>query len=181
MAKKRPSCKIAGFKYPASDNIKNRTSTIARSMACTLDSRIPCTSEQEAKWLTILELDLENLTCAYCGEKATHLDHLYPLISGIYPTGWSSEPGNLVPCCGKCNQSKGNQDWKEYMNSDKCKHADISKDLRIKRIESLLASELKPKRRNWSDNPEFKEKWEKAYKICCDALCTAQEILEEYK
>lgn len=181
MAKKRTSCKIAGLKYPASDKIKNRTSTIARSMACTLDSRIPCSDEQERRWLEILNQKQDNLTCVYCGNKATHLDHLYPLISDIYPTGWSSEPGNLVPCCGKCNQSKGNQDWEEYMNSDNCKHADDSKDERINRIKELLESELKPKQNNWSNNPNFKKEWENAYKSCCEALCQAQTILERYK
>jgi hypothetical protein len=31
------------------------------------------------------------------------------------PTGYISEIANLVPACGKCNQSKGNKDWRTWM------------------------------------------------------------------
>lgn len=33
------------------------------------------------------------------------------------PTGFISEIANLVPACGKCNQSKGNKPWREWMQS----------------------------------------------------------------
>jgi hypothetical protein len=35
------------------------------------------------------------------------------------PTGFISEIGNLVPACGKCNQSKGNKDWEFWMRGEK--------------------------------------------------------------
>src|SRR5207247_1402579 len=31
------------------------------------------------------------------------------------PTGYPSSIRNLVPSCGKCNQSKGKTDWKTWM------------------------------------------------------------------
>jgi hypothetical protein len=31
------------------------------------------------------------------------------------PTGYISEIHNLVPACGKCNQSKGNKHWRTWM------------------------------------------------------------------
>ncbi len=34
------------------------------------------------------------------------------------PTGYISEIHNLVPACGKCNQSKGNKEWRKWINSD---------------------------------------------------------------
>ena len=33
-------------------------------------------------------------------------------------SGYISEIHNLVPACGKCNQSKGNKYWKTWMLSD---------------------------------------------------------------
>jgi hypothetical protein len=33
------------------------------------------------------------------------------------PTGYISEIANLVPSCGKCNQSKGNKSWRDWMLS----------------------------------------------------------------
>jgi hypothetical protein len=34
------------------------------------------------------------------------------------PTGYISEIQNLIPSCGKCNQSKGNKDWWIWIISD---------------------------------------------------------------
>lgn len=34
------------------------------------------------------------------------------------PTGYISEIHNLVPSCSKCNQSKGNREWREWIVSD---------------------------------------------------------------
>ena len=137
--KKQPSsnkgrCKINGFKYPAADTISGRTSTICRSMACTLVTREPCTPELEKTWLSFF-----NDKCAYCGDKATHLDHLFPLIDDKQPTGYGTGPSNLVPCCGKCNQSKGNMQWQDFMGSTKCKHVDGGRNARIGTIERFQA------------------------------------------
>ena len=117
MAKTR--CKLGKLNYPSADNIKNRTSTIARSMASTIANRIPCDDATEKAWLNALGLDPQNPKCAYCGAKATHLDHLHPLIDGKYPTGWGTEAGNLVPCCSDCNSKKGKMSWKKFMDEKK--------------------------------------------------------------
>jgi 5-methylcytosine-specific restriction endonuclease McrA len=177
---KRSACRISGLKYPSSDNVKNRTSTIARAMACTLTHRIPCSPEDEKKWVDILCPEGKELKCAYCGAKATHLDHLHPLIKGVLPTGYGTEPGNLVPCCKDCNQNKGNMDWKDFMDSKFCKHVDNNKESRIKAIRNLLDS-FKPIKINWDANKEFLDDWKEAYHNCVEALQNAQKVLEEYK
>lgn len=115
---KRAKCMIKGFKYPAADTISGRSSTICRSMACTLTERVACSPEVEQSWAGFFK----EKKCAYCGDAATHLDHLYPLIENRRPTGYGTEPANLVPCCGKCNQVKGNLGWEEFMRGDKCHH-----------------------------------------------------------
>lgn len=40
-----------------------------------------------------------------------------PLVDKQRPTGYISEIHNLVPACGKCNQSKGNKHWLTWMRS----------------------------------------------------------------
>jgi hypothetical protein len=40
--------------------------------------------------------------CVYCGQEATTVDHVRPLVKG----GWEHE-SNLVPACAPCNFSKG--------------------------------------------------------------------------
>lgn len=175
---KRKACKISGLKYPASDNVKSRTSTIARAMASTLAPRIPCSSEMEEEWLRIFGSDDGDLKCAYCGAKATHLDHLHPLIVDTRPTGFGTEPGNLVPCCNSCNQKKRNMEWKEYMNNY-CNYE--GKEERKKKIEELEESPLKA-----IPNERFKEEgfckdWDRIYYECVKALNNAQTVLEKYK
>jgi hypothetical protein len=60
-----------------------------------------------------------NAQCAYCGDKMTEWDHLRPLVIKHRPTGFISEIANLVPSCGKCNQSKGNKPWRNWIRSSK--------------------------------------------------------------
>lgn len=62
--------------------------------------------------------DKDHIVCAYCGNPYTEWDHFYPLIKDKKPTGYISEIHNLVPACGKCNQSKGNKHWKTWMLSN---------------------------------------------------------------
>ncbi|MBK7930055.1 MAG: HNH endonuclease [Bryobacterales bacterium] len=75
-------------------------------MNAILPRRIPTESEI-ARCLQILGLDADDLRCAYCGDPFTEWDHFRPIVSGRRPTGYFSEIANLVPACGKCNQSKG--------------------------------------------------------------------------
>lgn len=70
--------------------------------------------EQLREALRILGMS-ESVECAYCGDAATEWDHLRPLVVGQVPTGYISEIHNLVPSCPKCNQSKTNKPWREWM------------------------------------------------------------------
>jgi len=48
-----------------------------------------------AKWLK------QRLGCIYCGNLATTIDHVLPLVRG-----GTNHEGNLAPCCKRCNSSK---------------------------------------------------------------------------
>src|SRR6202035_186356 len=73
------------------------------------------TPEDELKALALLEMSPEEICCAYCGDPHTEWDHLKPIIRKKKPTGYITEIANLVPACGKCNQSKGGYEWKLWM------------------------------------------------------------------
>ena len=55
--------------------------------------------------------------CAYFGGPRTEWDHFRPLVTSQRPTGYITEIANLVPACGKCNQSKGSKPWREWITS----------------------------------------------------------------
>ena len=105
------------FKMPSGLTITGRTSSIHNVFVATIIPVIQPTAAEVIKVLEILGLDPDDLRCAYCGDKATEWDHLRPLVKDGRPTGYPSSIKNLVPACGKCNQSKGISDWKLWMSS----------------------------------------------------------------
>ena len=106
------------FKMPKATKIMNRTSSITNSF---VNGIIPCITPTEGeikRVLEILGMEKGDVKCSYCGDKCTEWDHFRPLVRNKRPTGYISEINNLVPACGKCNQSKGNKYWKDWILSD---------------------------------------------------------------
>jgi 5-methylcytosine-specific restriction endonuclease McrA len=108
---------MKNFKTPIQMKITGRTSTMTHAFITSIISQIEPTDDQIRESLGILQMSPDNITCAYCGDFATEWGHLRPLVKDKKPTGFISEIHNLVPSCGKCNQSKGNKYWKDWINS----------------------------------------------------------------
>jgi hypothetical protein len=98
--------------------ITTRTSSITNAFVNTITPSIYPSDNEIIEALSILGMTLETVKCAYCGDSSTEWDHLRPIVRDKQPTGYISEIGNLVPACGKCNQSKGNKDWRDWILSD---------------------------------------------------------------
>lgn len=131
---------LAAFQMPAVASMVSRKSSITNAFVNTLIPQITPSLEEIEQALAILGIVITDVRCAYCGDKMTEWDHLRPLVVKMRPTGYISEIANLVPACGKCNQSKGNSSWREWMLSTTAKHSPTSrgkKDIadRIKRLE----------------------------------------------
>ncbi|MER7796362.1 HNH endonuclease [Microbacterium sp. NPDC096154] len=102
------------FSMPKAVRITGRSSSITNSFVNGIIPVIPPTTDEIDEALAILGMD-DAVVCAYCGDRATEWDHLRPLVVAQKPTGYISEIHNLVPACGKCNQSKGNKPWQAWM------------------------------------------------------------------
>lgn len=102
------------FQMPKPVKITGRTSSITNSFINGIIPVVVPTNEEVRTALSILGMT-EDVRCAYCGDTHTEWDHLRPLVVGKKPTGYISEIHNLVPSCGKCNQSKGNKHWRDWM------------------------------------------------------------------
>ncbi len=100
---------------PTPLKITARTSTITNSFVTSIIPSIYPSEEEAQEALNILGQKVEDLRCVYCGDNSTEWDHLRPLGRRKRPTGYISEIANLVPSCGKCNQSKGCQEWETWM------------------------------------------------------------------
>lgn len=103
------------FKMPRPVSIAGRISTITNSFVNGIIPVVEPSDEEVEGALRVLGISPDDVRCAYCGDPATEWDHLNPIVSGKRPTGFISEIHNLVPACGKCNQSKGGSEWREWI------------------------------------------------------------------
>lgn len=171
---------------PKNVNIMARSSSITNSFFNGIVPVVKPSKEEIREALTVLEQKEDDVRCVYCGDKKTEWDHLHPLIVDKEHTGYITEIANLVPACSKCNQSKGNSDWKKWMLSD----ADLSpktrgiKDLdkRIKIIENY-DKQFKKQRINLEEiaGKKLWEKYQKAYSSVIFNMEVAQEIMDDIK
>ncbi len=100
---------------PSPGNIAGRSSSITNAFFNAIIPIIEPSDAEESEALAILEMQTSDVRCAYCGDKSTEWDHLRPIITDQQPTGYITEIANLVPACGKCNQSKGKSNWRVWI------------------------------------------------------------------
>lgn len=176
---------LALFRMPTPMKITGRSSSITNAFINSIIPVVPPTEEQIEEALRILGMDQSSYCCAYCGNTASEWDHLRPLVKNKKPTGYISEIHNLIPSCGKCNQSKGNKEWETWMRSSAALSPTIRKipDLehRIQRIrlyeewaqptridfECAVSSEI------WA---EHWENWEKIQSLMRESQVLAKKI-----
>lgn len=104
------------FAMPKPVRITGRSSSITNSFVNGVIPVVIPTENEVREALEVLGM-LDRVSCSYCGDTSTEWDHLRPLVEKQRPTGYISEIHNLVPACGKCNQSKGNKHWLTWMRS----------------------------------------------------------------
>jgi len=163
-----------------------RKSTITNAFVNAIIPAVNPSAEEINEALRHLELDPDHLRCSYCGGACTEWDHLRPLVVKMRPTGYISEIANLVPACSKCNQSKRNQDWREWMLS-KSKHSPTGRGLadvpaRIDRLEHFTQWRA-PTRidfERWLGEDRWKSYW-RHWEKCNEELATAQRFADQLK
>jgi HNH endonuclease len=117
-AEKRGKLLQEAFQMPSFQTMVSRKSSITNAFVNSVIPVVVPTVAEIKKALAILRMNANDIRCAYCGDRSTEWDHLRPLVVKRRPTGYISEIANLVPACGKCNQSKGNKDWRVWMLSN---------------------------------------------------------------
>lgn len=116
---KRKKCSARQvYQPPGGESIGARASGMRSAFVRSLIPNIPPSELELADAFSLLNLDSDDLRCVYCGDPSTEWDHFYPVMRNGQPTGYLTRIQNLVPACGKCNQSKGNRNWKDWMTSD---------------------------------------------------------------
>ncbi|WP_221137802.1 HNH endonuclease [Rhizobium lentis] len=94
--------------------ITQRVSSVTNSFVQAVIPWVPPSPTQQSEALKVLGME-HGIVCAYCGGVASDWDHLRPLVRNKRPTGYISDYKNLVPACGRCNQSKGAKEWRSWI------------------------------------------------------------------
>ena len=181
---------MAAFQMPAIASMVSRKSSITNAFVNTLIPQIAPSLDEIDQALTVLGMDPAEVRCAYCGDRKTEWDHLRPLVLKQRPTGYISEIANLVPACGKCNQSKGNSAWRTWIMSDSATHSPTRRGLQdvAARMARLEAYE------QWRTPTKIdfeavlgKERWDSYWKLweainadlrkCQDVANSCQELI----
>lgn len=95
--------------------LTGRRSTLTGLFFTTLTPYIEPSDAEVDKALCVLGMQRGACVCAYCGDRKSEWDHFRAVVKDRKPTGYITEIANLVPACGKCNQSRGNKDWRAWM------------------------------------------------------------------
>ena len=170
-SKNDPRCKTltAAFKMPAVQTMVSRKSSVTNAFVSSLIPVVRPTLGEIEESLAILGMEPSDIRCAYCGDKSSEWDHLRPLVLNRRPTGFISEIANLVPACGKCNQSKRNQPWRDWMLNKTAKHSPTGRGLadvadRIARLEAYERWRL-PTTVDF-ESIVSREEWEHYWSLC---------------
>src|SRR5829696_2229457 len=105
------------FRLPGVTSIDGRTSSITAAFFKAITPVVVPKDDEVDEALGLLGMARGQCVCAYCGDKYTEWDHFRPVVVEKRPTGYITEIANLVPACGKCNQSKGARPWRDWMLS----------------------------------------------------------------
>lgn len=108
---------VEELRLPKPMKISGRSSTITNAFISSIVPFVEPSDAEVAEALKVLQIDPSDVRCVYCGDVATEWDHLRPLVVDQRPSGYITEICNLVPACGKCNQSKSGRIWKEWIAS----------------------------------------------------------------
>jgi len=113
---KRESIRSYLKPYSISDQ---RKTTIAHAFA----SAIAPNDDYDDQLIIQALLDIgqnpdSDLVCVYCEERpAETWDHVFGLVKNREYAGYGHTIGNLLPICKECNSSKGNKNWRDFIQT----------------------------------------------------------------
>jgi len=81
-----PKTPHPAFRMPRPVKITGTTSTITNAFVNGIIPVCVPSKDEAQRALEILEIDEDNVSCAYCGDPATEREHLQPIVYNKRPT-----------------------------------------------------------------------------------------------
>ncbi|MBM4406775.1 MAG: HNH endonuclease [Chloroflexi bacterium] len=143
-------------------SIAGRGSTISHAFASAIASVDKYDESAVDEAVRVLGQDpSRELVCVYCGDEAETWDHVFPLVRGTQYSGYGHVLGNLVPSCGKCNTSKRNKDWAEFVGGSERIKSPVEVQATLKRYFMRFS----PKQRDYKDTMTICSKELREYEL----------------
>lgn len=178
--------RVRHCQLPVPMSVIGRSSSITNAFINAIIPVVEPSEDEELEALHILNMNPDDIRCAYCGDKSTEWDHLRAIIRDQEPTGYITEIANLVPSCGKCNQSKGGSHWRTWMegNAKLSPRTRGISDLaeRVARLEAYEAWRH-PTRIDFASvvGPEMWQRHRQNWRMVLDVLKQNQELADEIR
>lgn len=178
--------RVRHCQLPALMSVKGRSSSITKAFIDAIIPVVEPTEAEELEALRILDMSPDDIRCAYCGDKSTEWEHFHAIIANQEPTGYITEIANLVPACGKCNQSKGNSYWRTWMEGG-AKLSPRSRRIHdlAQRVARLQAYESwrRPTKIDFAAvvGPELWQRHKENWRTVLDGLKKSQELANEIR
>ena len=117
--------------------IKKRKTTINHAFAAAI---VPHDEYDEVRVKNAVQILGQNpdepLRCVYCNSPAQTWDHVFGTVKNSRFSGHGHRIGNLLPSCKSCNSSKGNKNWKAFLN-ELSSISGLSENERLERESSI--------------------------------------------
>ena len=101
------------------------------------------------------------------------------------PTGYGTDPGNLVPCCKNCNTPKGNKEWEQFMRSEKCvqtaEQNKTAKESMEERIDNITKFQKAMPAKHKAIDQNTKDAWRKQWLALEEKLKEAEKMMLDMK
>ena len=178
--------RIRHCQLPTPISVTGRSSSITNAFINSIIPVVEPTEAEELEALRILGMSPGNIQCCYCGDKCTEWDHFRAIVCNQEPTGYITEIANLVPACGKCNQSKGKSYWRTWMEGN-AKLSPKSRGIpdiadRVARLATYEAWR-QPRQVDFAAvvGPEMWQRHRTNWRSVLDLLTTSQELASEIR
>ncbi|WP_293035783.1 HNH endonuclease [Paraburkholderia sp.] len=162
------------FKMPGRDTLHTRQTTINMAFAKSLTPVLKPTQVELDVALALLGME-DGIKCSYCGGAYQTWDHFQAATQQSKPSGFIDEIDNLVPCCSRCNSSRGNRKWTTFMK--------YLEDEKVEKLNAVIAA--LPKGKHSEDaNVETERlhnehsEWLAQHKVRQKRLCNFSEAVD---
>lgn len=115
MATKKYLKDTYSYRKHSRKKLSSLATTVRRSFSLRMQPEDTTTESDIIEALGELGQSPKSICCIYCGKDAEIWDHFHALVVNKEAKIYESNVKNSVPSCGRCNESRQNRPWQEWI------------------------------------------------------------------